>query len=135
MFNFKYINYWIPREINTIADKGTQDSCNIQDEDVHICDLFYELMIEKNMINKDYINIEQKSIVPKVNTSNSEKNILLNALRHSKVENKPYVSLGQMGKYLKNNNQSFTYTSLKKVLENYPNDFTIVNNNYVKSIN
>ena len=114
---------WIPREINTIADKGTQDSCNVQVENVHICDLFYELMIEKDMANKDCIN-----------TNNSEKNILLNALRHSKIENKPYVSLGQVGKYLKKNNPSFTYVSLKNILEKYPKDFTIVKNNYVKLI-
>lgn len=125
---------WIPREINTIADKGTQDSCNIQNEDVHVCDLFYELMIEKDMINKDHTNIEQKNIVPETNTSNGEKNILLNALRHSRIENKPYVSLGQVGKFLKKNNPSFTYASLKKILEKYPKDFIIVKNNYVKLI-
>ncbi len=125
---------WIPREINTIADKGTQDSCNIQVEDVHICDLFYELMIEKNMTNKDCINIKQENIVQKINTNNSEKNILLNALRYSKIENKPYVSLGQVGKYLKKNHPSFHYISLKKILEKYPKDFSIVKNNYVKII-
>lgn len=59
---------------------------------------------------------------------------MINAFRHSKIENKPYVPLGQMGKYLKNNNPSFTYSSLKKVLEKYPKDFTIVNKNYVKLI-
>lgn len=126
---------WIPREINTIADKGTQESCNIQNEDVHICDLFYELMIEKNMIKKDDSKTEEKNILPKVSTSENEKNILLNALRHLQIENKPYVSLGQMGKFLKHNNPSFTYSSLKKILEKYPKDFTLVNSNYVKIIN
>lgn len=123
---------WIPREINTIADKGTQDSCNIQIEDVHICDLFYELMIQKNMANMDDVDNTQKNVVQKTNTNSSEKNILLNALRHSKIENKPYISLGQVGKHLKKNNPTFNYTSLKKILEKYPKDFIIVNNNYVK---
>ena len=125
---------WIPREINQIADKGAQDDCNVSIEDVNICDLFYELMIEKEMNKQDLENTKQVNTIEKINTNKSEKNILINALRHSKIENKPYVSLGQMGKYLKNNNPSFKYTSLKKVLEKYPKDFTIVNKNYVKLV-
>lgn len=117
---------WIPREINQIADKGAQNTCNVSMEDVNICDLFYELMIEKDMNKQDLENTKQVITI--------EKNILINALRHSKIENKPYVALGQMGKYLKNNNPSFKYTSLKKVLEKYPKDFTIVNKNYVKLV-
>ena len=123
---------WIPREINQIADSGTQDSCNVEVENVNICDLFYELMIEKDMGNKDSSNTKQVNVVEKINTNKNEKNILINAFRHSKIENKPNVSLGQMGEYLKNNNPSFTYSSLKKILEKYPKDFTIVNKNYVK---
>lgn len=125
---------WIPREINQIADKGAQDDCNVSIEDVNICDLFYELMIEKDINQKDLENTKQVNTIEKNNTNKNEKNILINALRHSKIENKPYVSLGQMGKYLKNNNPSLKYTSLKKVLEKYPKNFTIVNKNYVKFI-
>ncbi len=125
---------WIPREINTIADKGTQSPCNIKNEDVHICDLFYELMIEKNMIKVNHIDTTQNNIVEKTNGNKNEKDILLNALRHTKIENKPYVSLGQVGKYLKNNNPIFKYTSLKKELEKYPKFFTIIKNNYVKLV-
>ncbi len=62
-------------------------------------------------------------------------NILLNALNHLQIENRPYISLGQMGKFLKHNNPTFTYSSLKKILEKYPKDFRIVNSNYVKRIN
>ena len=124
----------IPREINQIADNGTQNNCNVDIEDSNICDLFYELMIENNMGNKDSLNIKQVKVEEKTNTNKSEKNILINAFRHSKIENKPYVALGQMGKYLKNNNPSFTYSSLKKILEKYPKYFTIVNKNYVKLI-
>jgi len=122
---------WIPREINQIADNGTQNNCNVSIEDSNICDLFYELMIENDMGNKDTLNIKKVKVKEKPNINKSEKNILINAFRHSKIENKPYVSLGQIGKYLKNNNPSFTYTSLKKILEKYPKDFTIVNKNYV----
>lgn len=123
---------WIPREINQIADQGTQNNCNVDVEDANICDLFYELMIEKDMAKKDLVNEKQVNIIEKTNSNKSEKNILINALRHSKIENKPYVALGQIGKYLKNNNPSFTYKSLKTILEKYPKDFTIVNKNYVK---
>jgi len=123
---------WIPREINQIADNGTQNNCNVDIEDSNICDLFYELMIENNMGNKDSLNLKQAKVEEKTNNNKNEKNILINAFRHSKIENKPYVGLGQMGKYLKNNNSSFTYKSLKKILEKYPQDFTIVNKNYVK---
>ena len=126
---------WIPREINTIADKGTQENCNIQNEDVQICDLFYELMIEKDMIKKDNSKTDETNILPKTSTSENEKNILLNALKHLQIENRPYISLGQMGKFLKHNNPTFTYSSLKKILEKYPKDFRIVNSNYVKRIN
>jgi len=123
---------WIPREINQIADNGTQNNCNVSIEDSNICDLFYELMIENDKGNKDTLNTKQVKINEKSNINKSERNILINAFRHSKIENKPYVSLGQMGKYLKNNNPSFIYSSLKKILEKYPKDFTIVNKNYVK---
>lgn len=123
---------WIPREINQIADNGTQNNCNVDIEDSNICDLFYELMIENDMLNQDSLNTKQVKVEEKTNTNKSERNILINAFRHSKIENKPYVSLGQMGKYLKNNNPSFIYSSLKKILEKYPKDFTIVNKNYVK---
>jgi len=123
---------WIPREINQIADNGTQNNCNVSIEDSNICDLFYELMIENDMGNKDTLNTKQVKVDEKPNINKSEKNILINAFRHSKIDNKAYVSLGQMGKYLKNNNPSFIYSSLKKVLEKYPKDFTIVNKNYVK---
>lgn len=44
---------WIPREINQIADNGTQNNCNIDVEDTNICDLFYELMIVNDMGIKD----------------------------------------------------------------------------------
>ena len=123
---------WIPREINQIADEGTQNNCNVDIEDSNICDLFYELMIENDMGDKDSLNNKQVKVEEKTNINKSEKNILINAFRHSKIENKPYVSLGQMGKYLKNNNPSFIYSSLKKILEKYPKDFSIFNKNYVK---
>ena len=123
---------WIPREINQIADEGTQNNCNVDIEDSNICDLFYELMIENGMGNKDSLNNKQVKVEEKTNITKSEKNILISAFRHTKIENKPYVSLGQMGKYLKNNNPSFIYSSLKKILEKYPKDVSIVNKNYVK---
>jgi len=125
---------WIPREINRIADNGTRNNCNISIEDTNICDLFYELMIVNEKGNNDTFTTKQEKVEKKPNSNKSEKNILINAFRHSKIENKPYVALGQIGKYLKNNNPSFTYSSLKNVLEKYPKDFTIVNKNYVQLI-
>ena len=64
---------WIPREINQIADKGTQDSCNVDIEDANICDLFYELMIENDMGNKDSLDIKQVKIEEKTNTKKMKK--------------------------------------------------------------
>lgn len=125
---------WIPREINQIADNGTRTTCNIDVKDTNICDLFYELMIVNDTESKNTSNTKLVKDEEKTSTNKSEKNILINAFRHSKIEDKPYVSLGQMGKYLKNNNPSFTYSSLKQVLEKYPKDFTIVDKNYVRLI-
>lgn len=117
---------WIPREINQIADNGTQNNCNIDVKDTNICDLFYELMIVNDNENKDRSNTKLVKSEEKISINQNEKDILINAFRHSKIENKPNVSLGQIGKYLKNNNPTFTYSSLKKVLEKYPKNFTIV---------
>jgi len=123
---------WIPREINTIADRGTSEDCNISDEDVIIYDLFYELIIEQGMINttdnsKDNIAIE-------IDNNKTEREILIKAIKDLKTESEPYVALGIFGKYLKDNYPTIAYTSLKKLLEKYPNEFEIIKNQYVQLI-
>ena len=113
---------WIPREINEIADEGTKSDTNMGNEESNILSLFYELVIEseseRNTVSK---NDETKNIT-----------ILKNAINHSKNEQKPYVSIGQVGKYLKANNPTYKYSSLKNELLKYENNFAIVDKNYVK---
>jgi len=113
---------WIPREINMIADEGTKLDNNIQTEESNILSMFYELIIGEAAVHS---HIDK-------NNDNSDKGILRNAIKNSKNENKPYCSIGQVGKYLKANNPEFKYTSLKKEFLKYENDFLIVDNNYVK---
>jgi len=118
---------WIPREINIIADNGTKLEANIKIEDSNILEVFYDLLIDESF------SVDGVEKVDKIdNISTRKKNILKNAIRHTKVENKPYVSIGQVGKYLKANNPTYEYSSLKKELEKYEDDFVIVDNNYVK---
>ena len=119
---------WIPREINEIANNGTQNECNIDNEYINVCNLFYELIMEINIENQKTIETQ----VENQNINNNEKNILINAFQKIKIQDKPYIALGQIGKYLKQNHKSLQYKSLKQLLEKYPNDFQIVNKNYVK---
>jgi hypothetical protein len=132
-FNLNISLSWIPREINKIADQGTQYNCNISIEDANIYDLFYELIIDNNKIDKEPLKTpKQIKVENETKNITNEKKILINAFQASKIENKPYIALGEIGKFLKKNNPSFTYSSLKKILEKYPKNFTIVNKNYVK---
>jgi len=124
---------WIPREINTIADRGTSEDCNISNEDVSIYDLFYELIIEQNLINKTD-DSKDKIAIKTDNNGKTEREILIKAIKDFETENEPYVALGVLGKYLKDSYPTLIYTSLKKLLEKYPNEFEIVNNQYVKLI-
>ena len=126
---------WIPREVNVIADNGTKLEVNIKLEESNILEVFYDIVMNKCTSTKEkdtVVSLNNKKdmvIVPKVE---NVKNILMNALRHTKIKDKPYVSLGQVGKFLMEKNPTFKFTSLKKEIEKYQDDFVIVNNNYVK---
>jgi len=107
---------WIPREINVIADKGTKQESNIKISSSNILEFFYELIFGKD------ISIENIK----------DKDILMNALKNSKDKDKPYASLGEIGKYLKSNNPTYTYSSLKQEFLKYDKYFTIVDDNYIE---
>jgi len=123
---------WIPREINAIADNGTKLNVNIGDQESNLLELFYDLMMNQCLFDIETSDIKATLEKQSPETIEKNKNILKNAIRHSKDDNKPYVSIGQVGKYLKANNASYRYTSLKKELEKYPDDFVVVDNNYTK---
>ncbi len=110
---------WIPREINMIADEGTKLDNNIPVEESNILSMFYELIIGE-VISDNHID------------KNNDKAILCNAIKNSKNVNKPYSSIGQVGKYLKANYPDFKYSSLKNEFLKYEKDFAIVDNNYIK---
>jgi len=130
--NFNLTLSWIPREINEIADKGTKLANNIKEHDIKVLELFYDLMINKCSFNKIPIFIkEDTDEIPEIDKI---KNILKNAIRHSKLKDNTLVSIGEVGKYLIKNNPTYTYPSLKKELEKYLNDFQIINNNFVKIV-
>jgi len=118
---------WIPREVNEIADKGTHLEVNIGEKESNILEFFYELITNTVTIIKEE-NISKGNI----ETNSKRENILINAVRHTKLENKPYVAIGQVGKYLIDNNPTFKYSSLKQELLAYDKTFVIVNNNFVK---
>ncbi|MFK5975993.1 MAG: hypothetical protein QM493_05760 [Sulfurovum sp.] len=112
---------WIPREINVIADKGTKQESNIKISTSNVLEFFYELIFEVTT-NK----------TPPIKENIKDKDILMNALKNSKEKNKPYVSLGEIGKYLRSNNPTYTYRSLKQELLKYDKYFTILDDNNVK---
>jgi len=126
LFICQYFNItisWIPREINLVADNGTKLEVNIKLEDSNILELFYDIIINKCILMNEALNIE---------TSDKRRDILKNAIKYSTVENKPYASIGQVGNYIKDNNPGFEYTSLKKEIEKYENDFIIIDGDNVK---
>lgn len=119
---------WIPREINEIADKGTKLEVNIGEENSYLLEFFYDILMKDNKYEIKVSSVDKNEN----NTLTKRQNILLNAVRNSKMDNKPYVAIGQVGKYLKENNPTFQYVSLKKELLNYEKSFLIVNNDFVK---
>jgi len=129
---------WIPREINKKADKGTkkESEINVKEKYTNLLEFFYELIFEQNIIQEKKIIIKKsETIIENIELEQNiikNKNILKNAIRHSKIENQPYVSIGEVGKYLKENNPTFEYTQLKKEILKYPNEFDIIDNNNVK---
>ena len=118
---------WIPREINEVANDGTKKESNIDSECVNIYDFFYHFIMEIDIL-KQQETINTSPIQQNIETN--EKLFLINAFKQIKPINQQYVSLGEIGKYLKQNH--INYKSLKKLLEKYPNDFVIVNENYVQ---
>ncbi len=131
--NFNITLSWIPREINEIADNGTKMDDNIDIKDVKILNLFYELIIKKCTFNtSNIVSPSRNNNI--IEDTDKVKNILRNAIRHSKIEGTELVSIGQVGKYIKKNNESYKYTSLKKEIEKYPSEFIIINDNFVKLI-
>jgi hypothetical protein len=121
---------WIPREINEIADSGTKMDDNISIKDVNIFNLFYDLLIKKCTFNTS--DIVSPNSNKNIEDIDKVKNILINAIKHSKTEGTELVSISQVGKYIKSNNESYKYPSLKKEIEKYPSDFIIMKANYVK---
>ncbi len=119
---------WIPREINEIADKGSKLDVNIKEEESSTLEFFYDIMIKNLVLTVDK-QVEKKIDKPVLNKT---KKILKNAIKQLKVKNKPYVPIGEVGKYLKTNNPSFKYSQLKNELLKYKDDFVIVKENYVK---
>ncbi len=124
---------WIPREINEIADKGTKLENNIKEHNIKVLELFYDLMINKCSFNKMSILTINEDI-DEIPETDKIKNILQNAIRHSKLKDKSLIPLGAIGKYLIKNNPTYTYSSLKKEIEKYPNDFQVINNNFIKIV-
>ncbi len=125
---------WIPREINTIADEGTKLNDNIDSEEGNILLMFYHLIIGDDVKNKS-IEIPNNNASKENKISNiNERSILKKAIESSKKENKPYVAIGQIGKYLKAHYPNYKYTSLKKEFLKYDKDFIVVDNNFVKEL-
>ncbi|MEA2028271.1 MAG: hypothetical protein U9N49_04790 [Campylobacterota bacterium] len=104
---------WIPREINAIADKGTKLDINIKEKESNMLELFYDILI-----NNPFENATKDC---------KKRDILLHAVNQLTLNNVSQVSIGQVGKYLKDNNPFFEYSSLKKELEKY-DDFIIMDN-------
>ena len=127
--NFDITLSWIPREINEIADKGTKLSNNIKAHAIQVLELFYDLMMNRCSFNNSSILVVKKD---KDKITDFDKNILTNAIRNSKLKDNNLVSLGEIGKYIKENNPTYKYTSLKKEIEKYSNDFIIIDNNFVR---
>ena len=120
---------WIPREINEIADKGSKLDINIKEEESNNLKLFYDILIKSTLIE---INIPLNNNIDKED-GDKRKNILKNAIRNClSLQDKSYISIGEVGKYLKEHNPTFEYTQLKKEFLNYSNDFIIVNDNFVR---
>ena len=125
----KYFNVnvsWIPREVNIIADKGTKLETNINQEESRIVEMLYDILVDDTMsliskTKKIYIEDKKNTVAT-----------LKKALNHTKSGENNIAAIGQVGKYLKENNPTFKYSSLKKELEKYEDDFVIVDNNYVK---
>ncbi|MBN2824897.1 MAG: hypothetical protein JXQ76_06205 [Campylobacterales bacterium] len=116
---------WIPREINEVADKGSKLEVNVKEKESNLLELFYDILIN-DALNKPKNNtmIQQNT---NVDFDDKEKNILLNAVKECNTKNKPHVTIGQVGNYLKKNNPNYKYKQLKKSLKQYPNEFEIVN--------
>ncbi len=84
------------------------------------------ILVTNNIINP--IKDELKTVEKEVDI----KKVLNSILNNLMVDNKPYISIGEVGKVMKSDYSNIKYASLKKLIEEYPKDFIIINNNYVK---
>ena len=119
---------WIPREINTIADDGIRLDDNVDVSEANILLMFYKLIIDdetQQKVNGTKLNKKHADI-------NSDISVLREAIKSSQKEDNSPVVIGQIGKYLKTHYPNFKYSSLKKEFLKYPDDFIVLDNNFVK---